>query len=86
MLEDAVTADDIGALPCNHCPEKLGYAPVIGFSGNIIELGGADDLGDLGIGVFALQLVLSPGERIKNSLMAEPDGQLQISGVASNHE
>src|ERR1051326_9547262 len=58
--------------PRHLAPEVLGDPAVARVAGQLVAPGGADDLGDRGVGMEALELVPALGQRCEDPLVVEP--------------
>ena len=76
MLVEAGVADDVTARGEHFTEEVLGDFAVAAVAGDLIHAGCADDFGNVGVGVQALQLVAALGERIEEAGLLE-----EVSGV-----
>ncbi len=82
----AVAAGGEGAGGGDGFPEELGGGVVLGFAGELEEAFEADELGDLGVGVEAVEGVASLGEWIEDLLVAEAFGECEVGGVLREGE
>ena len=65
VLAVAVAADAIGPVEGDVLPEIRGDGGELAFAGQLVLAGRPDDLRDLGVGMFAVELVFAAGEPSK---------------------
>src|SRR5579859_2025736 len=76
ILAVAGATRGIGAARSDFPPEVARDLVVPGLSGQLVAPGGADDLGNSGVGVHTLQLVAFGGEGYEDPLVVEPVSQV----------
>ena len=81
-LAGAHAADGVGVAGSDQLPEVLGYPIVVVVAGGVVHVDGAHDLGDVLVGVAALDGVLASGQAVKEVGVVEHLGGLQIPLVA----
>ncbi len=74
----AGAASAIGSLGSHLMPEIIGDLIVAVVARKLVATGGADDLGDVGVRVKALQSISVLGERIKESLVIETAREREV--------
>ena len=80
----AVAADDIGTFPRDHVPEEFTTFAVGFITGEFVAARHADELGDLGVGVQAGELVHAIDGRLEDRAVIETLGQFEVFGLAGN--
>src|SRR4051812_45906314 len=82
VLTVAVATDDVRALECDASPKGFGNLAERLIARELIFSGRTNHLGDLGVGVKAIQPVLAAGERLEYLGVVEGIGELEVFRVA----
>ncbi len=86
MFVVAVAAVGKGAVVDDAVPESIHAAQVGGVAGEEVVAGEADELGDLGVAVFAVEDVAALLERVEDGVVVEDGlGELEVFGLAGVH-
>ncbi len=84
MFDIAVAAGGEGAIVNDGFPEEFGGGEIFGQAGDSVEAIEADELGNLRVGMQAVESVFLLGERIENGVVAELFGELEIFRITGD--
>ncbi len=74
MFGVGIAADDIGMVVDDAVPEEGRRVAIAGLAGNFVQPRQSDDLGDLGVGVLAVEFVASLGQWRQDGLVIDALG------------